>query len=184
MAGDSGRQYKPLISLQDSVHWPLIVLALPSKSQHDGTHFSRSANGDRHGQASDKFIRELQVEEGEKEAHKFDDECPGLAVRKQASGHTTFFVKYTVAGKGQQRKKTLAAWEPGIIAAICKEAKVLISEANMGIDRIGDAQKAQEATKKSKTLGEQRWTPGQSHHPRWRPPCRTSRQLPFCHSSI
>jgi len=106
---------------------------------------------------TDKFIRELQVPEGKKDEHAWDDECPGFGVRKQKGGHTTFIAKYIVNGSGQQRKKRLAVWEPGLVAAIRKEAKLLIAEANCGKDRIGDAKKAAEAAKQSaevKTLGQ------------------------------
>src|SRR5215471_648272 len=106
---------------------------------------------------TDKFIRELQVPEGKKDEHAWDDECPGFGVRKQKGGHTTFIAKYIVNGSGQQRKKRLAVWEPGLVAAIRKEAKLLIAEANMGIDRIGDAKKARQEAKQAaqvKTLGD------------------------------
>ena len=60
---------------------------------------------------TDQFIRSLQVPDGAKEVQAFDDALPGFGVRKQASGHTTFFVKYTIGT--QQRLKTLGPFVPG-----------------------------------------------------------------------
>lgn len=91
---------------------------------------------------TDTYIRRLTVKEGKKDIHAFDDECPGFGVRKQASGHITFFVKYTVAGTEQQRKRTLAVWEPGLIAALRNEAKVFIAQPALGKDVIGEANRS------------------------------------------
>jgi integrase len=108
---------------------------------------------------TDKLIRECkwQTPEGKPDEYLWDGECPGFGVRKQKSGRTTFVVKYTVDGTDQQRNKRLAVWEPGMIADMRKVAKKLIGEANAGIDRIGDAEKAAKAAKQAaqvKTLGE------------------------------
>jgi hypothetical protein len=65
---------------------------------------------------TDQFIRSLQVPEGAKDVQAFDDECPGFGVRKQKSGHTTLFVKYSVGT--QQRRKTLGPFVAGALKAI------------------------------------------------------------------
>jgi len=53
----------------------------------------------------------LKVPEGAKDVQAFDDSCPGgFGLRKQASGHASDFVKYSI-GK-QQRRKTLAPAVP------------------------------------------------------------------------
>jgi integrase len=132
----------------------LIVLARPSKKLHDEPHFFVPQMEVEMAKLTDKFIREVQVPEGKKDVHVFDDECAGFGVRKQAGGHTTFIVKYTVDGSGQQRKKTLTTYGPGLIADLRKEAKKLIGQANCGVDVIGDAKKAKEKAAKQRTLGE------------------------------
>jgi integrase len=101
---------------------------------------------------TDQFIRALQVPEGAKEVQAFDDALPGFGVRKQASGHTTFFVKYTVGT--QQRRKTLGPFVPGAQADIRREAAVVLAQAKLGKDVVGEARKAQQDAKKAKTLGE------------------------------
>jgi hypothetical protein len=126
------------------VHWLLIVLALPSKSQHDGTHYPVPQMEVDMAKITDQFIRALQVPEGAKEVQAFDDALPGFGVRKQASGHTTFFVKYTVGA--QQRRKTLAPFVPGALAGIRKEAAVVLAQARLGKDVVGEARKAQQQT--------------------------------------
>jgi hypothetical protein len=45
---------------------------------------------------TDQFIRSLRVPEGAKDVQAFDDSSPGFGVRKQASSHATFFVKYSI----------------------------------------------------------------------------------------
>jgi integrase len=101
---------------------------------------------------TDQFIRTLQVPEGAKDVQAFDDSCPGFGVRKQASGHTSFFVKYSIGT--QQRRKTLGRFVPGAIAGIRKEASLLLAQAKLGKDVVGEARKAQQEAKQAKTLGE------------------------------
>jgi Arm DNA-binding domain len=81
---------------------------------------------------TDAFIRSLQVPEGAKDVQAFDDSCPGFGVRKFAKGHGSYFVKYTV-GK-QQRRKTLGPFVAGALAAIRKEAAVVLAQARLGTD--------------------------------------------------
>jgi integrase len=141
-----------MISLQDSVHRLLIVLALPSKSQHDGTHFSVPLKETAMAKLTDKDIRDLTVPEGAKDIQSFDKELPGFGVRKFASGKASLFVKYTVGT--QQRRKTLGPWVAGTLPAIRKEAAVVLAQARLGKDVVGEARKAQQEAKKAKTLGE------------------------------
>jgi len=100
---------------------------------------------------TDQFIRALQVPEGVKEVQVFDDASPGLGIRKQASGHTTFFVKYTIGP--QQRLKTLGPFVPGAQVGIRKEAAVVLAQARLGKDVVGEGGKAQQEAKKGKTVG-------------------------------
>src|SRR5262249_7477504 len=130
-----------LISLQDSVHRLLIVVALPSKSQHDGTHFSVPLKETAMAKLTDKDIRGLTVPEGAKDIQSFDDELPGFGVRKFASGKASLFVKYTLGT--QQRRKTLGPWVADTLPAIRKEAAVVLAQARLGKDVVGEARKAQ-----------------------------------------
>ena len=77
---------------------------------------------------TDRFIRALQVPEGQPETHAADDELPGFYVRKQASGHVSLCVKYSI-GK-QQRRKSLGPWVPGTLDTARKEAKGLLLKAS------------------------------------------------------
>jgi hypothetical protein len=74
---------------------------------------------------TDKFIRSLQVSEGEKDVQVFDDKLPQFGVRKFASGKTSFFFKYSV--RGQQRRRTLGPFMPGKLARIRKEADAYLT---------------------------------------------------------
>jgi Arm DNA-binding domain len=101
---------------------------------------------------TDQFIRSLQVPEGAKDVQAFDDSCPGFGVRKQASGHTTLFVKYSI-GK-QQRRRTLGPFVAGTLNRIRKEATLVLAKARLGTDVVGEAKKARAEAEQSKTLGE------------------------------
>ena len=103
---------------------------------------------------TDQFIRALQVPEGKAEVQEFDDELPGFGVRKFASGKASLFVKYSIGA--QQRRKTLGPWVPGTLSTIRKEAAVVLAQARLGKDVVGEARKAQqEAIKAAKaTLGQ------------------------------
>ena len=101
---------------------------------------------------TDQFVRSLQVPEGAKDVQALDDTCPGFGVRKQASGHTTFFVKYSI-GK-QQRRRTLGPFVPGVLAGIRKQAVMVLAQARLGTDVVGDARKARQEAEQAKTMGE------------------------------
>ena len=103
---------------------------------------------------TDQFIRALQVPEGKAEVQEFDDELPGFGVRKFASGKASLFVKYSIGT--QQRRKTLGPWVPGTLSTIRKEAAVVLAQAKLGKDVVGEARKAQqEAIRAAKaTLGQ------------------------------
>src|SRR5215831_1861250 len=96
--------------------------------------------------------RQLKVPEGAKDVQAFDASCPGFGLRKQASGHATYFVKYSI-GK-QQRRKTLGPAVPGTLDAIRKEATPVLAKAKLGTDVVGEAKKARQEAEQAKTLGE------------------------------
>jgi hypothetical protein len=104
---------------------------------------------------ADKSVRDLQVPEAAKDVQVFDEELPGFGIRKFASGKATFFLKSSVGE--QQRRKSLGPFLPGTLNAIRKEAKVVLSQAALDKDVVGEAKKAVEEAKKAsqvKTLGE------------------------------
>jgi hypothetical protein len=104
------------------------------------------------GKPTDQHIGDLQVPEGAKDVQEFDDKLPGFGIRKSASGKATFFV----VGE-QQRRKSVGPFLPGTLNAIRKEAKVVLSQASLGKDVVGEAKKAAQEAKKTsqaKTLGE------------------------------
>jgi hypothetical protein len=101
---------------------------------------------------TDQFIRSLQVPEGKLEVQEFDDELPGFGVRKFASCKASLFVKYSVGS--QQRRKTLGPWLAGTLPTIRKEAAVVLAQARLGKDVVGEARKAQQEAAKAKKLGE------------------------------
>jgi integrase len=138
--------------LKDSVRSPLFFLARPSKSQHDEHNFFVPRRETIMAKITDQFIRTLQVPEGKPDIQEFDDDLPGFGVRKFASGKVSLFVKYSV-GK-QQRRKTLGPWVLGTLPAIRKEAAVVLAQARLGKDVVGEAKKAQQVAAKAKTLGE------------------------------
>src|SRR5262245_11192725 len=101
---------------------------------------------------TDDFVRKLQVPEGKKDVQAFDDSCPGFGVRKQASGHASFFVKYSVGT--QQRRKGLGPFVPGALAGIRKEAAVVLAQAKLGKDVVGEARQAQKEAAQVQTVGQ------------------------------
>jgi hypothetical protein len=101
---------------------------------------------------TDAFIRNLQVPEDAKDVQAFDDNCHGFGVRKQKSGHTTLFVKYSVGT--QQRRKTLGLFVCGTLDRIRKEATLVLAKAKLGTDVVGEAKKARQEAEQAKTLGE------------------------------
>jgi integrase len=104
---------------------------------------------------TDQIIRSLQVPEGAKDVQAFDDSLPGFGVRKFAKGHASYFVKYTI-GK-QQRRKTLGPFVPGALGGIRKAASLVLAQARLGTDVVGDAKKARaeaEKAEQAKKMGE------------------------------
>src|SRR5262245_209331 len=101
---------------------------------------------------TDADIRNLKVPEGAKDTQVFDPSLPGFGVRKFAKGHASYFVKYSVGT--QQRRKTLGPFVPGALAAIRKEAAVVLAQARLGTDVVGEARKAMQEAEQAKTMGE------------------------------
>jgi Arm DNA-binding domain len=81
----------------------------------------------------------------------FDDSCPGFGVRKQPSGHTAFFVKYSI---GTQQRRTLGPFVAGTLDRIRKEATLVLAKAKLGTDVVGEARKARQEAEQERTLGE------------------------------
>jgi integrase len=122
------------------------------KSLHDQQHIFVPLLETNMAKFTDQFIRTLQVPEGAKDIQVFDDAQPGFGVRKQSSGHTSFFVKYSIGT--QQRRKTLGPFVPGALSGIRKEAAVVLAQAKLGKDVVGEAKKVQQEAKQAKRMGE------------------------------
>jgi integrase len=96
----------------------------------------------------------IQIPAGAKDVLVFDDVLPGFGIRKFASGKASFFVKYTLPS-GQQRKITLGAVVPGMLAEMRKEASRILAQVKLGQDPAGEKKKAAEEAevKRSATVG-------------------------------
>ena len=94
-------------------------------------------------------VARIKVPAGAKDILVFDDALPSFGIRKFASGKASYFVKYNVGN--QQRKMTLGAVVPGVLAEMRKEASKVLAQARLGQDVAGEKKKAQ--AKRSATLG-------------------------------
>jgi len=94
-------------------------------------------------------VLRIKVPAGAKDILVFDDALPGFGIRKFASGKASYFVKYNVGN--QQRKMTLGAVVPGVLAEMRREASKVLAQARLGQDVAGQKKKAQ--AKRSATLG-------------------------------
>lgn len=95
-------------------------------------------------------VARISVPEGKREILVFDDTLPGFGIRKFASGKASFFVKYQIGA--QQRKITLGAVVPGVVAEMRKKASDILAKARLGQDVAGE--KKAERAKKSAKVGE------------------------------
>ena len=80
----------------------------------------------------------------------FDDGLPGFFSRKFESGKASHGVKYNVGA--QQRRLTLGAVVPGVLAEMRKSASDVLARARLGQDVVGDRLAA--AGRRTVTLGE------------------------------
>lgn len=96
-------------------------------------------------------VSRISVPDGAREAMVFDDVLPGFGVRKFASGKASYFVKYTLAD-GKQRKLTLGAVVPGVLAEMRRKASDVLAHAKTGRDISGEREVAR--TKKNVTFGD------------------------------
>ena len=96
-------------------------------------------------------VGHIKVPAGARDVLVFDDALPGFGIRKFASGKASFIVKYSLPG-GQQRKITLGAVVPGMLAEMRKEAARVLAKAKLGTDVQGERKKRAEV-KRSETLG-------------------------------
>ena len=95
-------------------------------------------------------VARISVPEGKRDILVFDDTLPGFGIRKFASGKASFFVKYQIGE--QQRKITLGAVVPGVVAEMRKRASDILAKAHLGQDVAGEKKAAR--AKKSATVGE------------------------------
>jgi integrase len=92
----------------------------------------------------------LRVPVCERDMLVFDDALPGFFIRKFQSGKASYGVKYNVGR--QQRRLTLGAVVPGVLAEMRKKASDILARARLGQDVVGEKRAA--AGKHFITLGE------------------------------
>ena len=91
----------------------------------------------------------IRVPDGARDILIFDDTLPGFFIRKFASGKASYGVKYNVGT--QQRRLSLGAVVPGVLAERRRMAADILARARLGQDMVGDKQVA--AGKQVVTLG-------------------------------
>ena len=96
------------------------------------------------------YATRLRVPSGARDVLVFDDALPGFFIRKFASGRASYGVKYNVGT--QQRRLTLGAVVPGVLAEMRKKASDIRARARLGQDVVGD--RLALADKHTVTLGE------------------------------
>jgi integrase len=97
-------------------------------------------------------VGHIKVPPGARDILVFDDALPGFGIRKFATGKASFIVKYSLPG-GRQRKVTLGAVVPGMLAEMRREAARVLAKAKLGTDVQGEKQKKAAQAKRSETLG-------------------------------
>jgi hypothetical protein len=81
------------------------------------------------------YAARLRVPAEARDVLVFDDALPGFFIRKFASGKASYGVKYTVGT--QQRRLTLGAVVPGVLAEMRKKASDVPSPRAVGAGRSG-----------------------------------------------
>jgi len=96
------------------------------------------------------YAARLRVPAGTRDVLVFDDALPGFFIRKFESGKASYGVKYTVGT--QQRRLTLGAVVPGVLAEMRRKASDVLARARLGQDVVGA--KLAAVGKRTITLGE------------------------------
>jgi integrase len=96
------------------------------------------------------YATRLRVPAGARDVLVFDDALPGFFIRKFESGKASYGVKFNVGA--QQRRLTLGAVVPGVLAEMRKKASDVLARARLGQDVVGA--KLAAAGKRTITLGE------------------------------
>ena len=81
------------------------------------------------------YAARLRVPAGARDVLVFDDALPGFFIRKFASGKASYGVKFNVGA--QQRRLTLGAVVPGVLAEMRKQASDVLARARLGQDVVG-----------------------------------------------
>lgn len=106
------------------------------------------------------IVSKIIVPEGKRDVLVFDDTLPGFGIRKfqakrarngELRSSASYFVKYEMAG-GQQRRITLGAVVPGVLAEMRKKASSILAHAKTGRDIAGE--KRAQRDRKVVTVGE------------------------------
>ena len=93
---------------------------------------------------TEPIVAKIEVPEGKRDILIFDDAQPGFGVRAFSSGRRSYFVKYTVGT--QQRKLSLGAAVPGVLAEMRRKASDIIARARIGQDVVGEKKAARAKT--------------------------------------
>ena len=91
----------------------------------------------------------IRVPDGARDILIFDDTLPGFFIRKFASGRASYGVKFSVGT--QQRRLSLGAVVPGVLAERRRMAADILARARLGQDMVGEKRTA--AGKQVITLG-------------------------------
>jgi integrase len=78
------------------------------------------------------IANKIEVPAGAREFTVLDDTLPGFGLRKFRSGRASYFVKYSFGAR--QRKITLGAVVPGVLAEMRRKASDLLARARLGQD--------------------------------------------------
>src|SRR5690242_11464139 len=77
-------------------------------------------------------VNRLEVPTGKRDILVFDDALPGFFIRKFESGKASYGVKYNLGP--QQRRLTLGAVVPGVLAEMRRKASDILARARIGQD--------------------------------------------------
>lgn len=95
-------------------------------------------------------VTKIEVPAGKRDILVFDDALPGFGVRAFSSGKRSYFVKYSIGS--QQRKLSLGAAVPGMLAEMRRKASDILARARIGQDVAGEKQAAR--ARRTASIGE------------------------------